>query len=81
MLILLDELDPMPLRASINQYRQGEAPLARFRLVQVPKIISAKLKTARTRFNIAAFAKPACADFDSINSPTPFAAGLNGCIA
>ena len=62
--------------------REGERPLVNgLRLVQVPKIICAKFKTARTRFNIAAFAKPTCADFDSINSSTPFAAVPNGCIA
>jgi hypothetical protein len=48
------------------------------RLVQIPKVICAKFRTTRTGSNVAAFAQPACADFDSISCPASFATALNG---
>ena len=55
-----------------------EGSLLGLRLAQVPQIICAKFKAARTRFNVAALAKPTPPDLDRINSSTPFAAVLNG---
>jgi Malic enzyme, NAD binding domain len=64
-----------------NNCDRKEGSLDGLRLAQVPQIICAKFKTARTRFNVAALAKPTSADLDRINSSTPFATVLNGGIS
>ena len=72
---------PKATTSLTNNCDRKEGSLDGLRLAQVPQIICAKFKTARTRFNVAALAKPTSADLDRINSSTPFATVLNGGIS